>query len=202
MYKHKCLKPYGNLKIDVGYSFNSSGLIRDALPNTIERTGKPTIRILKYPHGTTCIYEESRALICRLWSGKRAVYDESCPPEEPVSVDLMLHMGMRSLNAGPVFRLERFARRDAYNLADEVGKHLPSGEGEKGGYWEGLPETLSPGFDVDSVANMVALAVPVSCTVLFFMTCLKSDKRKTRIYRLKSRQMQVDTSASLNSIRH
>lgn len=77
----------------------------------------------------------------------------------------MLHMGMRSLTAGPVFRLEKVGRRDAYFVVDEAGKYLPRGEGEKGGYWEGLPETLSPGFDVDDVRNAVALEVQVRRTI-------------------------------------
>ena len=136
------------------YDYNTSAIIRDALPNRIERTGETTITILKYPQNIPCTYSEVRPLISQLWSGRRSVYQPQRSDEEPLEINLMLHIGMRP--SENCFCLEKVARRDGYDKPGNDGIYLPAGDAETGGIWGGLPERLTPDLDIDRVAARIA----------------------------------------------
>ena len=135
-------------------------MIRDALPSSISRKDEASITIVKYPRDIPCIYSEVRSIYSELWNGKRSVYYPDCGEGETIHVDVMLHIGMRPSKDHCC--LETFARREGYEQSGEDGKHLDPGLTEKGGYWEDLPETLKPAFDIDEIARRLAKELPVS----------------------------------------
>jgi hypothetical protein len=57
--------------------------------------------------------------------------------------------------------LEKLARRNGYEKVDD-GKYFPQEMLEKGGLWEGLPEVLSPDFDMETICSRVSQKLPVS----------------------------------------
>ncbi|KAH6839441.1 hypothetical protein B0I37DRAFT_234467 [Chaetomium sp. MPI-CAGE-AT-0009] len=132
------------------YDFNTSQLVRDALPNVIERAGKKDIRILKYYRDTLDTYTDVRFVSNDIWGGKRSRFLPAPQPgegEEHVDVDFILHLGMIALGWDPnQFRFETIARRDGYELPGDDGKRVDSD------YLKslGLPEALSTALDVEA----------------------------------------------------
>jgi pyrrolidone-carboxylate peptidase len=130
------------------YDFNTSQLVRDALPDVIERPGKRSIRILKYHRDTLDTYEDVRFVSNDIWGGKRSRFLPAPQPgekEEHVDVDFILHLGMIALGWDPdQFRFETLARRDGYKLSGDDGNYVDSD------YLKslGLPEVLSTSLDV------------------------------------------------------
>ncbi|KAH6620732.1 hypothetical protein B0J18DRAFT_206198 [Chaetomium sp. MPI-SDFR-AT-0129] len=132
------------------YDFNTSQLVRDALPDVIERPGKKTIRVLKYYRDTLDTYTDVRSVSNDIWGGKRSRFLPAPQPgeeEEHVDVDFILHLGMIALGWDPdQFRFETIARRDGYKLPGDDGKLVDSD------YLKslGLPEVLSTSLDVEA----------------------------------------------------
>lgn len=140
------------------YTYNNSSDIRNAIPPTISRKGKPAINIIKYPHDINCTYAELLALTPELWNGKRSVYEpDSSYAEKMLKIDLMIHMGMHPDDED--FFLEKRARRGKYELPGDDGKFLNRDA------LKGLPERLDVGFDVEDIAAKVQICLPVSVTL-------------------------------------
>lgn len=144
------------------YDFNTSQLVRDALPDVIERPGKKSIRILKYHRDTLDTYDDVRFVSNDIWGGKRSRFLPAPQPgekEEHVDVDFILHLGMIALGWDPdQFRFETMARRDGYKLSGDDGNYVDSG------YLKslGLPEVLSTSLDVEAGWRKVKEDHPVS----------------------------------------
>ncbi|KAM7214562.1 hypothetical protein V8F06_010044 [Rhypophila decipiens] len=114
------------------YPFNTSQLVRDALPDVIQRPGKRDIRILKYYRDTLDTCDDAE--------------------DQHVDIDLILHMGMIALGWDhKQFRFETVARRDGYELPGDDGKHVDSAHLKA----LGLPETLSTSLDVEAAWHQV-----------------------------------------------
>ncbi|KAK7910620.1 pyroglutamyl-peptidase [Apiospora marii] len=149
------------------YDFNTSQLVRDALPDTITREGHPDIRVLKYARDTRDIYEDVRRVSREIWGGSRSLFlPEPQPGEEDefhVEIDFILHLGMISLGGDPTqFRFETVARRDGYELPGDDGKLVDSNQLKA----LGLPETLVTSFDVEGAWRKVEQGHPeVTCCV-------------------------------------
>ncbi|KIW79479.1 hypothetical protein Z517_06091 [Fonsecaea pedrosoi CBS 271.37] len=71
----------------------------------------------------------------------------------------MLHIG-KCTQKKLGYWTESIARQDIYKGVDDESQTFPPGQLGPGGLWEGLPETLSPCFDVDKAAEMVAREHP------------------------------------------
>lgn len=148
------------------YDYNTSALVRDALPDTIERPNKKSIRILKYDRDTRDTYEDVRHVSREICSGESSIYrpvshsDQEKDPKHSrkVRVDLIVHLGMVALGWRPdQFRFETVARRDGYELAGDDGKHVDSA-GLKS---LGLPESLATSLDVQAAWTKVKDKFPV-----------------------------------------
>jgi hypothetical protein len=133
-------------------------MIRNGLPNHISRPGKPPIRIHKYPHDIVCKYTEVLQLMPQLWGGKRAVFDPNGMPDEKVSIDAMVHIGMNPASNDYLF--EKRARRDGYEEPGDDGVYLSPDA------LEGLPEELHTGFDLEGIAAQVKRSLPVGLTIV------------------------------------
>ena len=143
------------------YNFNTSQLVRDALPDVIERPGKKKIRVLKYYRDTLDTYTDVRFVSNDIWGGNRSRFLPAAQPgeEEHVDVDFILHLGMIALGWDPnQFRFETLARRDGYKLPGDDGKHVDSD------YLKslGLPEFLSTSLDIEAAWRKVKKDHPVS----------------------------------------
>lgn len=82
------------------FDFNTSLLVRDALPGVIHRPDKEDIQILKYACVTRDTYEDVRRVSKEIWGGRRSLFlPEPQPDEEKYNVDisLILHLGMVAL---------------------------------------------------------------------------------------------------------
>ncbi|KAK8017840.1 hypothetical protein PG993_014166 [Apiospora rasikravindrae] len=124
------------------YDFNTSQLVRDALPDRVTRENQGDIRI----------HNVSR----EIWGGARSLFlPEPLPDEEDeshVDIDFILHMGMIALGSDSTqFRLETVARRDGYKLARDDGKPVDSDQLKR----LCLPETLQTSFDVEAAWRKV-----------------------------------------------
>jgi hypothetical protein len=95
--------------------------------------------------------------------------------KEHPEIDVMIHIGMSGRDS--FYALERRAHRDGYETTDVDGKKLPRGDAEEGGIWEGCPEELETGLDVDDVWRRWMTCIPVSCDLftLFFLTNRVND---------------------------
>lgn len=136
------------------WSYNTSAMVRDAIPDQITRKGKLPINILKYPHNIGCIYADVLALIPELWSGKRSVYQPHAASEDEIAIDLMIHIGMNSAEESN-YVIEKRARRDGYEQPGEDGQYLPPDA------LKGLPKEIFVGFDVEDIVARVANSLPV-----------------------------------------
>lgn len=147
------------------YDFNTSQLVRDALPDIITRSNKRNIRILKYFRDTLDTYDDVRHVSRDIWSGKRSLFLPKPEPndkEEHVNVDFILHLGMIALGWDHnQFRFETTARRDGYNLPGDDGKFVDSDQLKR----LGLPETLSTSLDVNAAWRKVKECYPVSTSI-------------------------------------
>lgn len=98
-----------------------------------------------------------------IWSDDPSVFGEVSLPAggRLPHIDLVLHIG-KCTQKKPGYWVESIARRDVYRGIDDEGQMFPPGQVGLGGIWEGLPETLSPCFDVDKAAEAIAKEHPVS----------------------------------------
>lgn len=97
-------------------------------------------------------------IIPTLWNGDRRVYEPDCDEGQRIHIDAILHLGMNFSN---FWRVEKRARRDGYEWVGDDGLPLPKHNGGKGEMWEGLPEDLTPVFDVDKIAQKLHEQLPV-----------------------------------------
>lgn len=147
------------------YEYNTSQLVRDALPNIIIRSNKRDVRIFKYFRDTLDTYDDVRHVSRDIWTGKRSLFLPKPEPgdkEEHVNVDFILHLGMVALGWDPnQFRFETIARRDGYDLPGDDGKFVESDQLKR----LGLPETLSTSLDVNAAWRKVKERYPVSTSI-------------------------------------
>ncbi|PGH12101.1 hypothetical protein AJ79_04500 [Helicocarpus griseus UAMH5409] len=143
------------IQLFMEFDFNTSALVRDALPNVILRPDKKTILIRKYSRDTRDTYEGVRRVSREIWGGKRSCFLPEHQPgddEGYVKVDLILHLGMIALGWNPdQFRFETTGRRDGYELAGDNGKHVDSDQLKE----LGLPESLTTAFDIEAAWRKV-----------------------------------------------
>ena len=144
------------------FDFNTSLMVRDALPEVIERPDKGDIRIFKYARVTRDTYEDVRRVSKEIWGGQRSLFlpkAPSCETEEKLDVSLILHLGMVALGWRPdQFRFETVARRDGYELPGDDGQYVDS----KALKDLGLPKTLTTSFDIEAAWQKVKEKFPVS----------------------------------------
>ncbi|KAJ5701381.1 hypothetical protein N7488_008929 [Penicillium malachiteum] len=144
------------------YNWNTSQLVRDALPDFIKTPHNKTIRILKYVRDTCDTYEDVRQVSKDIWRGDSSLFDTSShvgsEPKRYIDVDLILHRGMVALGYPDKFSFETTARRDGYVLPGDDGKKVDSEE-LKG---LGLPETLTTSLDVEAAWLKVKEKFPVN----------------------------------------
>ncbi|KAH7325822.1 hypothetical protein B0I35DRAFT_457211, partial [Stachybotrys elegans] len=142
------------------YDYNTSQLVRDALPEVIQRPNKRDIRILKYYRDTLDTYDDVRAVSNDIWSGKRSMFLPTPQPdekEERVHVDFILHLGMIALGwDADQFRFETIAHRDGYKLPGDDGKYVDSDHLKS----LGLPDTLTTSLDVEAAWRKVKEQYP------------------------------------------
>jgi hypothetical protein len=144
------------------YDFNTSQLVRDALPEVIKRPNKKDIRVLKYARDTRDTYEDVRRVSNDIWGGQRSLFLPTPHPndkEDRVDVDLILHLGMVALGyRTDQFRFETVARRDGYELPGDDGQYVDSDHLQK----LGLPKVLAASVDVEAAWRKVQEKFPVS----------------------------------------
>lgn len=149
----------------IEYDYNTSQLVRDALPDIIRRSNKRDIRIFKYFRDTMDTYDDVRHVSRDIWSGKCSLFLPKPEPddkEEHANVDFILHLGMNALRWDPnQFRFETIARRDGYGLPSDDGKFVGSDQLKR----LGLPETLSTSLDVNAAWRKVKERYPVSTSL-------------------------------------
>ncbi|KAI1410377.1 hypothetical protein F5Y13DRAFT_192239 [Hypoxylon sp. FL1857] len=135
---------------------NPTQNVKLTLPDRIEREGRIPIRIIKYPVDFRNVITDMD-IIPELWSGEKKVYEPGCKQGQKLHIDAMLHLGM---NFADVWQIEKIARRDGYDWVGDDGVRLPKHNGGKGRRWEGLPEVLTPVFDVDDIARRLKEELP------------------------------------------
>ena len=181
------------------FDFNTSSMVRDALPELIEQTNKRKIKIFKYARVTRDTYEDVRRVSKEIWGGQRALFLPEPGPndtEEKVDIDVILHLGMVALGWGPdQFRFETIARRDGYELPGDDGKYVDSRKLKE----LGLPETLATSFDIEAAWRKVKEKFPVSAMPV--AAYAQRINRKHRMSRYSFRMMQGSTSVNSVSIR-
>ncbi|KAG6991379.1 cut9-interacting protein scn1 [Physcia stellaris] len=142
------------------FDFNTSSMVRDALPKLIEQTNKRKIKIFKYARVTRDTYEDVRRVSKEIWGGQRALFLPEPGPsdtEQKVDIDVILHLGMVALGWGPdQFRFETIACRDGYELPGDDGKYVDSRKLKE----LGLPETLATSFDIEAAWSKVKEKFP------------------------------------------
>ena len=142
------------------YDFNTSALVRDALPDVIERpNGREniTIRIRKFQRDTRDTYEDVRRVSHDIWGGSAALFSDAKTDDSRIDIDFIVHFGMIALGWDPnQFRFETVARRDGYSLPGDDGKLVDSAELEK----LGLPATLTTCLDVEGAWRQVQAKFP------------------------------------------
>lgn len=69
-----------------GLDYNSAAVLKDALPDSFSRPGKPDIKILKVIENLPSEYERSREIIHDMWNGNAAIYNKSATADEHVVV--------------------------------------------------------------------------------------------------------------------
>ncbi|KAL8670304.1 MAG: hypothetical protein Q9224_007683 [Gallowayella concinna] len=142
------------------YDFNTSLMVRDALPDLIERAGKRNIKIFKYARVTRDTYEDVRRVSKEIWSGQRSLFlpkSQADETDEKLDVSLILHLGMVALGWEiDQFRFETVARRDGYELPGDDGQHVDSKALEE----LGLPKTLTTCFNIEAAWRNVKAKFP------------------------------------------
>ncbi|KGO37975.1 hypothetical protein PEX1_074730 [Penicillium expansum] len=145
------------------YPVNTSQLVRDALPDAIDRPNKPIIRILKYDRDTLDTYADVRRVSREIWGGSSSLFRKpvhtdgsSSQGNDHVDIDLILHLGMVAFDYPQTFTFETIAHRDGYELPGDDGKPVDSEELKQ----LGLPETLATAFDVEAAWRKVKAQFP------------------------------------------
>ncbi|KAL8848441.1 MAG: hypothetical protein Q9221_006548 [Calogaya cf. arnoldii] len=142
------------------YVYNTSLMVRDALPESIEQAGKRKIRIFKYARVTRDTYEDVRRVSKEIWGGDRSLFTpkpQAGETDEKLDVSFILHLGMVALGWEPdQFRFETVARRDGYELPGDDGQHVDSKQLKE----LGLPTTLATSFDVEAAWQKVKAKYP------------------------------------------
>ena len=188
----------------MGFDFNTSLMVRDALPDVIERVGKKNVRIFKYARVTRDTYDDVRRVSKEIWGGQRSLFlpksssdeiihspgPQSGEREETLDCSLILHLGMVALDWCPdQFRFETVARRDGYELPGADGKHVDSEELER----LGLPNTLTTSFDIEAAWRRVKEKFPVSLSLIYVSS---STDCGCRMHPFSCPMMRVSTFAS------
>ncbi|KAL8842270.1 MAG: hypothetical protein Q9170_000596 [Blastenia crenularia] len=131
------------------YDYNTSLMIRDALPEAIERVDKGRIRVFKYARVTRDIYEDVRRVSKEIWSGQPSLFlplPQLGEAKDNLDISLVLHLGIVALEWQPdQFRFETVARRNGYELPGDDGQYVNSKELKD----LGLSEILTTSFDVE-----------------------------------------------------
>ncbi|KAI0548142.1 hypothetical protein F4679DRAFT_334616 [Xylaria curta] len=140
------------------WDFNTSSMIRDLVPFRIDRPGKRSIHILKYPIDVPCNYQKIIEITQRIWSGDGLVSGNQGNDKRTLKPAFALHMGMRS--SYPGFCVETFARRDGYSELGDEGDPFPSELFETGGLWEGFPSKLYSDLNISQITSTVSHMVP------------------------------------------
>ncbi|KAF2116369.1 hypothetical protein BDV96DRAFT_686741 [Lophiotrema nucula] len=140
-----------------GHEKNPTQNVKQKLPDTIKRDGKSTINIIKYPFDFRNVLEDEDR-IPPMWNQSKKVYDPDCDEDEKIYIDAMIHLGMAPDE--DTWRIEKRARRDGYDWVGDDDIRLPKHNGGKDGMFEGLPEVLTPDYDVDEVAKQVKEDLP------------------------------------------
>ncbi|KAI0115493.1 hypothetical protein GGR51DRAFT_503215 [Nemania sp. FL0031] len=141
-----------------GLDYNSAALLKDALPDSLIRQGRPDIRILKVTENLRSEYEASRRIISSMWDGNISLYDPTSTSGERINLQLIIHMGMRTSESNYCF--EVIARKDGYVHPDNCGDLPKSSEYEDGGRLYGVPDQLRPELDIESAAQAVKDKLP------------------------------------------
>lgn len=138
------------------WDFNTSSMIRDALPERIVRDDQTVIEILKYPYNIYCSYTDILERYPTLWNGQRSVYEPnaSADVDERVHIDIMIHMGMAPTDER--YRFETRARRDGYHAPGDDGVYIAKDA------LAGLPEELHTDFNVEDAVAEIQTALGVS----------------------------------------
>lgn len=132
--------------------------VRDGLPNLIEREGYPPIKVLKYPFDFRNVFVDMER-IPTLWDGKLKVYEPDASEDEKVYIDGLIHIGMQPAESH--WLIEKRARRDGYKWVGDDGKQIPTENGGSGGMFEGIPEILTPMYDVEGIGKALNKRHPV-----------------------------------------
>jgi hypothetical protein len=146
------------------WNFNTSLLVRNALPLLIQRPEKPDINIRKYARTTRDTYTDVRRVSKEIWSGQRSLFLPELgagEEDETLDIDFILHLGMEVRDE--FFGFETKARREGYEQPGDDGVCVDSAGLEK----EGLPGELSPRLDVEVAFEHVESLFPVSGAFLF-----------------------------------
>jgi hypothetical protein len=182
------------------FPYNTSTLVRDALPEVIQRPGKKDIRILKYARVTRDTFEDVRRVSKDIWSGQRSLFLPELQPGEDgiVDVSFILHLGM----VGPEsqkddFRFETLARRDGYEMPGDDGKLVDSPQLQS----LGLPKVLTSSFDIDAAWQKVKAQFHVSVILTLLPASSWPASGSRRTLPRSSRTMRVFTFASSDCIR-
>jgi len=141
-----------------GLDYNSSAVLKDALPDYIHRAGKPDIKILKAIENIPSEYAASRKLIHDLWSGNMSLYDSKTQSTAKVEVHLMVHMGMWVRQQS--YCLESVARRDGYIHPDHRGNLPDLKDYDAGGFFDGCPAEMKPDLDIEAAVQAVQSTLP------------------------------------------
>lgn len=143
------------------YDYNTSALTRDALPDTIHRPGKRTLRIFKYARDTRDTYADVRQVSKDIWGGERGFYipQEDDDNSEKVDIDFIVHLGMEV--RGDRFQIETRARRDGYEKPGDDGNMVNSDELKA----LGMVEQYGPAFDLKKAFEQLRRDIPDTALV-------------------------------------
>ncbi|KAL8658194.1 MAG: hypothetical protein Q9226_001192 [Calogaya cf. arnoldii] len=135
---------------------NATQDVKAKIPDLIERKGKSPIKIINFPYNFRNVITDMD-IIPTLWNQEMKVYDGDCNEGERIYVDAMLHMGITS---GGDWQVEKVAHRDGYDWVGDDEKALPEHNGGKGERREGLPEILTPVYDVEKIVERIKKDLP------------------------------------------
>ncbi|KAH8591326.1 hypothetical protein B0O99DRAFT_471646, partial [Bisporella sp. PMI_857] len=138
----------------------------------------PPVRILVHPEPVKVAYTNVRALVPKLWEGRK--------------IDYMVHIGMAS--GRRYYSVERRGHRDGYGMKDVDNEYLGDTERRvvegKDWIWDGLPSELPSDLDVDDVWRRWRLALPEDdvrvsedagrylCDFIYYSSLAELEKKK------------------------
>ncbi|PVH81578.1 hypothetical protein DL98DRAFT_570964 [Cadophora sp. DSE1049] len=149
----------------MAYGFNTSLMVRDALPEVIKRPGQKDIRIWKYSRVTRDTFSDVRRVSQDIWGGRRDLFlpvPQPSEKEEIIDIDVILHFGMVAFGWPESFRFETVARRDGYEKPGDDGQYVDSAALQR----LGLPKTLNTCFDIEAAWRGVKEKFPDATTVV------------------------------------